>query len=190
MGLCWGGCRSAKHCVVSWVFLCKGPYAGNEGHEYLGSAGCGYARLNVWSVPTRCFAQWKALWRTEGRDELRRAWMRWENRAVFGWDEKNLGDMWEEMRWDEMNWDEMKCGAWSVEYEVWSMEWSVKYEYGVWKCEVLYVILGQSWKHKVSLGDGLQHGCAQVILLNETAQQVHTKHARTGLGGTGHMQVL
>ena len=106
-------------------------------------------------------------------DELRRASMRWESWAMFGWDAKS----WEKLRWhvrrDEMRWDETRWDeVWSVTCEV----RSAKCEVWTVKCAVWNAILGAQ---SVAWWCNARRSCAGHVLgqqqWNRFAQSTHTR---------------
>jgi len=92
--------------------------------------------------------------------------------------EKNLDDIWEEMRWDEMRWqevrwDEVRLGEKSSDEMRWDEMWSVYNAVGseVWSLE-----------YKVSLGVALQGGRAQVMFLDNNSATGSQKARMHGPG--------
>ena len=75
---------------------------------------------------------------------------------------------WEELRVEELRWSaSVKCGVWGVKSAMWSVR-----KVFAWRC--------------IAMGPRAGH----VLAWTATLQQVHIKHARTGLAGAWRMQVL
>ena len=124
---------------------------------------------------------------TYRRAEMSYTELRWDEKVEQCSDEmqrveKNLDDMWEEMRWDETRRDEMRWSVerdvWSKDCEVWSMDCevcSVKCDLGSTKCRLV-----------MQCKEVVRRSCSWTT----TVEQVCIKHAHTGLAGAGRMQGL